>query len=338
MKGEVIFASTTKILVKTEKEVVLLIPSEITKNIKYKNLITFEGEVSQAIHERKKQLVCNPTEVIIVGQAWPEKQSNIADRETKSPEERFAEIEKFLQPDSSPDEKKKYLPLAHVLAKQSSSIAEKLKNLLQTKTVKKQNWSISKDQSKFLIPIKGAQNFSKDQIIERFGRLIQISHVGKKFQFKSNKAVKGFSNGDEVCYVYYFKKEPIFNADEFLQATKDYYAFIAFVKKNGIKPRHKSSEVAEIKKAKVYCDSRTKIEGNSWIATNKEYLWYVTHKLSPITIDNNIKINNQFAQCWRIPLHQVMNKLDELEQIDIVLFKSSAIPNAQDDDNELEVI
>lgn len=301
MIGSVIFADSTKILVKSDKKVVQLNINEHSKKIKYQDEIEFDGVMVVSKNGQRTVTICDPTQVEVLKKAFRPKKNNPT----------TAKKEQQIAAPTEPEEK----------------------------TVR---YALSEDQSKFLIPAGSSGKYSKGNIIEKFGRLIEVSHIGKGFSFKSNKSPNSkksrFNEGEQVCYVYYYKKEPVFSAEEFLQATKDYYGFIAHIKKYGIKPRHKATEVAEIKKSKAYCDSRLKIEGNSWIAVNSEYLWYVTHKLSPITIDNNMKINNQFAQCWRMSLHQISNKIPELEKIDLVLFKSSAIPNAQEDEEEEELI
>lgn len=306
--GEVIFVDETKILVKLDLEhikadsnkltrVIQLNVNEYSKGIKYKDRIEFDGIMAESKFGEKQTLICNPARIVILGKSTGTKH--------KSENKDFKKSDQAVEVNSK-----------------SSAV----------------RFSLSQDQSKFLIPAGKANNYTKDDILEKFGRLIQVSHVGKAFSFKQNKnngtKKSHFKDGDQVCYVYYYKKEPVFSADEFFQATKNYYEFIAYLKKNGVKPRHKAAEISDIKKSKALCDSRLKIEGNSWIALNGEYLWYITHKLSPITMDNNIKINNQFAQCWRISLHQISNKLTDLEKIDLVLFKSSAIPSAFEDETE----
>lgn len=313
MIGEVIFVDKQKILVKLDIEcikadsndltrVVQLNVNEHSKMVKYKDRIEFEGIIAVSKYGKKKTTMCEPSHIAVIKKA----------------------IRTSILNNGSQKDQPKEMPTE----------AEKTNSTVR--------FSLSQDQSKFLIPAGKAGDYTKDQIIEKFGRLIHVSHIGKSFGFKKNQGPNSrksiYKDGEQVCYVYYYKKEPVFSAEEFLQATRNYYEFIAYIKKTGVKPRHKASEITEIKKAKALCDSRLKIEGNSWIALNSEYLWYVTHKLSPITMDNNIKINNQFAQCWRISLHQISNKIEELEKIDLVLFKSSAIPNAHDDEVDEDVI
>ena len=314
MIGVVIFADNTKILVRSAGSIIKLGINEHSKLVKFKDEVEFEGDLVNEKFNNRNYLVCLPTSLKVIKSYKSVNKVNQSNSENSNHKQPDKEDLKFIKQSTTTDP-----------------------------TKKKIKFTLSEDQSKFLIPSHKSKDFAKGNIIERFGRLMEISHIGKEFPFKANQSSNAkkcnFKNGDKVCYVYYFKKEPVFSGEEFLQATKDYYDFISYIKKNGIKPRHKASEVSEIKRSKCLCDSRVKIEGNSWIAINEEYLWYITHKLSPITIDNNIKINNQFAQCWRISLHQISNRISDLEKIDLVLFKSSAIPNAQsDDENEDELI
>lgn len=301
MIGDVIFADSAKILVKTDTKIVQLNNNDLTKGVKYKDQIDFDGNMVVSKVSGRSITICEPTQLVVTKKA-PYKHKGHTEPKDKD------------------------------LSNQGSAPAgeENKKNPAQSFS--------NEDQSKFLIASAKAAEYTPGGVVEKFGRLIEVSHIGKPFSFKVNKNMGGkkirFKDGDQVCYVYYKKNEPVFSAEEFLKATQDYYAFIAYLKKNGIKPRHKASEITQIKKAKALCDSRQKIEGNSWIAIDADYLWYITHKLSPINIENNIKINNQFAQCWRIALHQISNKIPELEKIDLVLFKSSAIPNAQEDEED----
>ena len=146
-----------------------------------------------------------------------------------------------------------------------------------------------------------------------------IKHIGRTFENAKTKK--------QICYVYYEKPEV--KAEDFMKATVDYYEVIDFIKKNGIKPRHKPEMVTQIKNAKVICDSRKKLEGNAWLAYDDEFMWYISYKLSPIALDNNIKIYNQMAQCWRISFRNVRQMMEKIQLIEQVLFQSDIIPTVE---------
>ena len=114
---------------------------------------------------------------------------------------------------------------------------------------------------------------------------------------------------------------------DYFSAVSDYYNIIALIKANGIKPRHTLNEINEIKEAEVVCDGRKKLEGCSWIAYNEDTLWYVSYKLSAIGFENNMKINDQQAQCWRISMRYIKDKMERLLHIDKVMYKSNLIPD-----------
>lgn len=163
---------------------------------------------------------------------------------------------------------------------------------------------------------QGLYPVGSNQIVE--GDLVNVTKIGRVFE--SDKLKK------KICYVYFEKS--IITPEMFMQATKEYYSVVEYIKKNGIKPRPKPEMIIQIKKCTIVCDSRNKLEGNAWLAFDDEFMWYITHKLSPIPIDNNIKIYNQFAQCWRISKRLVQGKIKQIQEIDQILFKSDIIPSA----------
>lgn len=190
-----------------------------------------------------------------------------------------------------------------------------------------------------------------------------IDGAGKIFTLESNDYNKfGFNRGDQVFWLYFEDLyEPETNSErrndtsdvqktstdeaadsdeqlkinwtdaksalDYFNAVRDYYNIIAFIKINGIKPRHTINEVKEIKEADVICDGRKKLEGSSWIAYNEDTLWYISNKLSAIGFDNNMKINDQQAQCWRISMRHIKDKMENLTHIDKVMYKSNLIPD-----------
>lgn len=181
--------------------------------------------------------------------------------------------------------------------------------------------------NRFMILSSRQDAFQEGSYLEYKHQLVKIVKLGREFVFKRSTASHSkLQDGALVCYVYFEPTQP--SSDEFFTSTKQFYEILDFIKLNGVKPRHKASEVTEIKKASVLCDSRVKIEGNSWIAYDEERVWYITHKLSPIDIENNIKINNQMAQCWRIPIWQMGGRLELLKKANMVMFKSGMIPAA----------
>lgn len=177
-----------------------------------------------------------------------------------------------------------------------------------------------------------------------------IDGAGKIFTLESNDYSKfGFNRGDQVFWLYFedLYEPEIDSSDgaaasdeqlkinwtdaksalDYFNAVRDYYNIIAFIKTNGIKPRHTINEVKEIKEADVICDGRKKLDGSSWIAYNEDTLWYVSNKLSTIGFDNNMKINDQHAQCWRISMRHIKDKMENLIHIDKVMYKSNLIPD-----------
>lgn len=105
-------------------------------------------------------------------------------------------------------------------------------------------------------------------------------------------------------------------------ASKTFMHHVAYIKSKGIKPRHRQDLIEEIKNSVVICDNRNMIaEGGSWIAYNNQYIWYMTYQLSSLAFDNNIRINNQMAQCWRmLSIDAPENMIDELREIHAILF------------------
>lgn len=172
-----------------------------------------------------------------------------------------------------------------------------------------------------------------------------IKNIGRTFSVKSGPYEKfGFVVGEEVCWVYFEDTiEPQASnsemtqpasidisskeASDYFNAIKDYYNIITFIKGNAVKPMHTPAEISRIKAANVLCDSRNKIEGCAWIACDDDSLWYISHKLSATEFDNNIKINDQFAQCWRIPMRHIQEKMSRLEEINNIVFLSNLTPD-----------
>lgn len=105
-------------------------------------------------------------------------------------------------------------------------------------------------------------------------------------------------------------------------ASKAFISYVEIIKDKGIKPRHRVELIDEIKKADVICDNRKMIaEGGSWVAMNKQYIWYITYQISSLAFDNNIRIYNQPAQCWRMMIIDAPEPMiDELREIHEILF------------------
>lgn len=189
----------------------------------------------------------------------------------------------------------------------------------------------------FMVPVGRAGEFIVGSFFEYKKRIVKITRIGREFAFEPKENSKSkLQAGELVCYIHYDEAEP--TPDEFFNAFKDYYSALDFIKSNGVKPRHKPAEIMEIKKAKVLCDSRDKIDGCSWVAFNEEYTWYINHKTSPISLDNNIKINGEFAQCWRIQTSRLGDHLNTLKNSDIVVFKSGMLPMANPDISDDDLI
>lgn len=105
-------------------------------------------------------------------------------------------------------------------------------------------------------------------------------------------------------------------------ASKAFISYVEIIKDKGIKPRHRVELIDEIKKSDVICDNRNMIaEGGSWVAMNKQYVWYITYQISSLAFDNNIRIYNQPAQCWRMMIIDAPESMvDELREIHEILF------------------
>lgn len=181
---------------------------------------------------------------------------------------------------------------------------------------------------KFLIHDSQRKDFKPDTFIQRFNMSIKVKVVGKTFNFRnrSKKNKSNFKDGEPVCYVYYTKDAPNWTADEFMLAMKAYSEVLDLLKSNGVKPRHKPELVARLKELPVICDSRNRLMGHSWIAIGDEDIWYCTYLLSSVAIENNIKINGRFAQCWRVSKRHIREYIDTLYGVDTILFKSNAFP------------
>lgn len=183
-----------------------------------------------------------------------------------------------------------------------------------------------------------------------------VKGSGKVFTLENDEYNKiGFNQGDRVFWLYF---EDVYEYDEkqenetdlnapscsdtallitdtadneiareYFNAVRDYYNIIAFIKGNGIKPRHTVNEVKDIKEAAVICDGRKKLEGCSWIAYNEDTLWYLSYKLSAASFENNMKVNDQMVQCWRISMRHIKDKMPLLNHINEVMYKSELIPN-----------
>lgn len=190
-----------------------------------------------------------------------------------------------------------------------------------------------------------------------------IDGAGKIFTLENNDFSKiGFNKGDQVFWLYFEDLyEPEITSEtksdiqqppsretaveisdneqlkinwtdaksalDYFNAVRDYYNIIALIKANGIKPRHTLNEIKEIKEAEVVCDGRKKLEGCSWIAYNEDTLWYISNKLSAVGFENNMKINDQQAQCWRISMRHIKDKMESLLHIDKVMYKGNLIPD-----------
>lgn len=191
--------------------------------------------------------------------------------------------------------------------------------------------------NRFMVAEVRRDSFQVGSLIELRDHIVRVTKVGKTFNFvKKENSKSKLKNNDKVCYVYYTPTLP--TPIDFFEGMVALYSTIQLIKSDGIKPRHSVAEVGAIKAAKVICDSRKKIDGNSWIAYNDEFVWYVNHKLSAISIENNIKINGEMAQCWRIPKWKIQAELESLKNTDVIVFKSKIIPPLNpiinDDDDE----
>jgi hypothetical protein len=122
----------------------------------------------------------------------------------------------------------------------------------------------------------------------------------------------------------YVEKKHITKSDvrNHIWASKTFMEYVVLIKSKGIKPRHKSDLIEEIKRSEIICDNRKMIiEGGSWVAINSRYVWYITFQLSSLAFDNNIRINNQPAQCWRMMRMDAPEAMiDELREIHEILF------------------
>lgn len=328
IQAQLIFEHKDKYIAKINGEICHITKNNFTTNLKIKNNYYLDATERVITINSKVVKVYEILDQPVLKSESDERNGVV---NSKTPRERFYEILPLLKDDLYKAKFSKYYKLAIALSLMDHNLKKDLDEVIQLRATKKPNSLREKnlDQKKFLIKSTELEKY-KIGFLERNGQLINIKHLGKVFEFRDNangKHKNKFKNGDRVCYVYYEINKP--NAEDFLEATYKYYEIIDFIQTNGIKPRHKASEITIIKDAKTLCDSRVKIEGNSWIAYNEEYMWYINHKLSSIQMENNIKINNQFAQCWRIPLRQVLNLIDDLTIIDLILFKSSAIPNTQ---------
>lgn len=328
IQAQLIFEHKDKYIAKINGEICHITKNKFTTNLKIKNNYYIDATERIITINSKVVKVYEILDQPVLKSESGERNGGV---NSKTPRERFYEILPLLKDDLHKAKFSKYYKLAIALSLMDHNLKKDLDEVIQLRATKKPNSLKEKhlDQKKFLIKSTELEKY-KIGFLERNGQLINIKHLGKAFEFRDNangKHKNKFKNGDRVCYVYYEINKP--NAEDFLEATYKYYEIIDFIQTNGIKPRHKAAEITIIKDAKILCDSRVKIEGNSWIAYNEEYMWYINHKLSSIQMENNIKINNQFAQCWRIPLRQVLNLIDDLTIIDLILFKSSAIPNSQ---------
>lgn len=193
-----------------------------------------------------------------------------------------------------------------------------------------------KDFSKFLIAESDASKYPEDSFVEKNNEVIKIINIGKGFRFKNKEGKKiksSFKDGDRVCYVYYTKSMPNWNAEQFMEAMNNYALLVDQVIQNGVKPIHKPELINRLKALPTVCDGRNKFLGHSWFLMDEDVVWYITYLTSSVEIENNIKIAGRRAQCWRVSKRLIEDSLKTINEIDAVLFKTNAFPNIKQKDS-----
>ncbi len=321
----VIYEHRDKFIAKCQDEFCHIKKNSFTANLELKKTYSITGS---KVRETIKDKLTNVFELTKV----PERIFNTSESLDVEPNKINNEFEKlkidFLE---DPLNYTKFAALKS-LSKQSSEYKTLFEVMLSQNPQLIIRFNSEDDQEekpRFLILASEKTKYREGEFVHKFNSSVKVLHTGKIFTFRnrSNKKSKlNFKDGDQVCYVYYSINEPNWLATDFMLAMKSYVKIVKLIKKNGVKPRHKPDLIAKLKELPVVCDGRNRIMGHSWIAVGEEDLWYCTHILSSVDIENNIKINGKFAQCWRVSKRHIREYIDSLYAIDAILFKSNAFP------------